>query len=96
MPHPKIGAETRRLQLHILNQLRTLDAFGPAGKVFHQRGDRELAAGLVTFNDQRLEVGARGIDRRCKSGTAGAEDDGVADVLAIEVESLILGLGSCK
>ncbi len=73
------GAEARRLLLHVVDQLRALNAVGPAGKVLDQGGDGELAAGFVAFEDQRLQVGARGVDGSGKSGAAGAEDDGVAN-----------------
>ena len=63
------------LLLHVLDELGALDAFGPAGKVFDQGGDGELAAGLVALEDERLEVGARGVDGGGEAGAAGAEDD---------------------
>jgi hypothetical protein len=65
------GAEARRLLLHVLDQLRPLDAVGPAGKVLDQRGDGELAAGLVALQNQRFHPGARGVERRRQSGAAG-------------------------
>ena len=76
--HLQLGAETGRLLLHVLDQLRPLDALGPAGKVLHQCGDGKLASGLVAFEDERLEVGAGGVDGGGESGAAGAQDDGVA------------------
>ena len=75
--HAQLGAEAGGLLLHVLDELGALDAFGPAGKVFDQRGDGELAAGLVAFEDERLEVGAGGVDGGGEAGAAGAEDDGV-------------------
>ena len=74
----QLGAEAHGLLLHVLDELGALDAFGPAGKVLDQRGDGELAAGLVAFEDERLEVGAGGVDGGGEAGAAGAEDDGVA------------------
>ena len=74
----ELGAEAGGLLLHVLDELGALDAFGPAGEVFDERGDGELAAGLVAFEDERLEVGAGGVDGGGESGAAGAEDDGVA------------------
>jgi hypothetical protein len=76
--HPELGAEADCLLLHVLDELRALDTLGPAGEVFDQRGDGELAAGLVAFEDERLEVGACGVNGSGKSGAAGAEDDSVA------------------
>ena len=68
--HAELGAEAGGLGLHVVDELGALDAFGPAGKVFHQRGDRELATGLVAFEDERLEVSAAGVDGSGKSGAA--------------------------
>ena len=76
--HAQLGAEADGLLLHVLDELGALDALGPAGKVFDQRGDGELAAGLVAFEDERLEVGAGSVDGSGESGAAGAEDDSVA------------------
>ena len=60
--HAQLGTEADGLLLHVLDELGTLDALGPAGKVFDQRGDGELAAGLVAFEDEGLEVGAGSVD----------------------------------
>ncbi len=38
--------------------------FGKAGVVLDLGGDGELTAGLHALDDQRLEVGARGVDAR--------------------------------
>jgi hypothetical protein len=76
--HAEFGAETDGLLLHVLDEVGTLDSLGPAGKVFYQSGDGELAAGLVAFEDKRLEVGAGGVDGGGESGATGAEDDSVA------------------
>ena len=78
-PMGDLGAEARGLLLHVVDELGALDAVGPAGEVFDQRGDGELAAGLVAFEDERLEVGARGVDGGGQPGAAGAQDDGVAN-----------------
>ncbi len=76
--HAKLGAETLGLLLHVLDEFGALDSFGPAGEVFDEGGDGELAAGLVAFEDEGLEIGARGVDGSGKAGAAGAEDDEVA------------------
>jgi hypothetical protein len=60
--HLEFGAEADGLLLHVLDEVRTLDALGPAGKVFDQRGDGELAARLVAFEDEGLEVGTGSVD----------------------------------
>ncbi len=78
MGHAQLGAEADRLLLHVLDEVGTLDAFGPAGKVLDQRRDGELTAGLVAFEDERLQVGACSVDGSGKSGAPGAEDNSVA------------------
>ncbi len=55
--HLELRAEALGLLLHVGNQIGPLNAFRPAGKVFHQRGDGELAAGFVAFQHQRFEAG---------------------------------------
>src|SRR5713226_1564699 len=65
------GAEALRLLAHILDQLRPHDSFGKSGKIFYQRGEGKLAAGLVAFDDQRLQIGAGGVECGRVSGTAG-------------------------
>ena len=59
-----------RLLAHVLDQLGALDALGKSGKIFHQRGQRELAARLMTFNHQWLEVGASRVERRGVTGSS--------------------------
>ena len=66
----EFGSEANSLLLHVLDEVRALYALGPAGKVFNQRGDGELAAGLVAFEDERFEVGAAGVDGGSESGAA--------------------------
>ena len=78
MGHAELGTETGGLLLHVLDEFGTLDALGPAWEVFDQGGDGELAAGLVAFEDERLEVSAGGVDGGSKAGAAGAKDDGIA------------------
>src|ERR1700733_15390005 len=76
--HAELGAEADGLLLHVLDEVGALDALGPAGKVFYQRGDGELAAALMAFEDEGLEVRAGSVDGGCESRAAGTEDDGVA------------------
>ena len=80
MGHAQFGAEAGGLLLHVLNEFWPLDAFGPAGEVFHQGGDGELAAGLVAFEDEGFEIGAGGVDGGGEASAAGAKDDGIAHV----------------
>jgi hypothetical protein len=95
--HAELGAEAGGLLLHVLDELGTLDAFGPAGKVFDEGGDGELAAGLVAFEDEGLEVGAGGVDGGGEACAAGAEDDGVADFVRDGHRDLIVSVSKrCK
>ena len=50
------GAKTLRLAAHIGNQLWALNSVRKSGKIFHQRGQRKLAAGLVPFQYQRIQL----------------------------------------
>ena len=77
--HAELGAEARGLLLHVFDELGTLYALGPAGEVFDESGDGELAAGLVAFEDEGFEVGAAGVDGGGEAGAAGAEDDDIAN-----------------
>ncbi len=95
--HAELGTEAGGLLLHVLDEFGTLDALGPAGEVFDEGGDGELAAGLVAFEDERLEVGAGCVDGGGEAGAAGAEDDGIADFVLIGHICLIVAGGKgCK
>ncbi len=97
MGHAELGAEAGGLLLHVLDELGTLDALGPAGEVFDEGGDGELAAGLVAFEDERLEVGACSVDGGGEACAAGAEDDGVAYFDLIGHRDLIVSVWKgCK
>ncbi len=78
MRNLKFGAESCRLALHVFDQFGTLDAFGPAWKILHQRGNRELAARLVALQHKRLEIGAGSVDGGCQAGASGAQNNGIA------------------
>ncbi len=81
MAVPVFGAEPRRLLAHILDQLRSLNAFGKAGKVLHQRGERKLAPGFVTFQHQRFQVSPRRVERGRVPGTPRSHDNNVANIV---------------
>ena len=80
----ELGAETQRLLAEVDHQLRTHDAGGKAGIVLDLGGEHQLAARLIagaarlTFDDERREVGASGVDGSGEPGRAGADDDDVA------------------
>jgi len=75
------GAERLGLLLHVLDQLRPVDAVGKSGEILDHRGDRELAAGLVSDDHQGFEIGSGCVDRGSVAGTAGANDSDVAHAL---------------
>ena len=74
------GAETRSLLAHILDEFRPLHALGKSRKIFNQRGEGELSARLVPFNDEGFEVRACAVKSSGMSGTSGADDDDVASI----------------
>ena len=80
--HP--GTEALRLGAHRGHQLRALDAVGEARVVLDVAGQHQLAAGRRARQDDRLEVGPRGVDGRGQAGRPGADDDdlGVDPALA--------------
>src|SRR5260370_15543466 len=70
----EFGAEILRLLLHVLHQLRTVDAFRKSRKVFDKSGHGQLAAGLVPLDNQWLQIGSGRIDGGRISGAARADD----------------------
>ena len=72
-----LGAEVFGLLAYVLDQHGAVHALGESGKVLDQRGERELAAGVVPGDDQRLQVRARRVNRGCVSGAARAHDNDV-------------------
>ena len=70
-----LGAEMLGLLLDVLDQDGAVDAFGKSREIFDQRGERELAAGLVSGDDEGLQIGAGGVDGGGVAGAAGADDD---------------------
>ncbi len=70
--HP--GADMGRLLLHLLHEPGALDHVGKARIVFDVGGDGELAARRDTLDQDRIEHGAGGIDRRRVAGRPGSDD----------------------
>src|ERR1039457_425581 len=58
MSSEKLGAKTRGLLTHVLDEFRPLDAVWKSRKILHQRGDGKLPAGLMPIDDKRAEIGA--------------------------------------
>src|SRR5205814_4216792 len=57
------------------HQVGTLDAVRKPGIVLDVRGDHQLATRRRTGEDDRLEVGPRGVDRRGQPGRSRTDDD---------------------
>ena len=68
------GADMLGLLLHLLHQPGPLDDVGEARIVLDVGGDGELAARLHALDQDRIEHGARAIDRRRIAGGAGPDD----------------------
>ena len=69
-----LGADMLGLLQHLLHQPGALDRIGEAGIVLDLGGDGELAALLQPGHQNRLEQGARGIDRGRIASRAGPDD----------------------
>ena len=90
MRHAIFRAETFGLLAHVFNQLRAHDSFWESRKILDQRGQGELPAGFVAFNDQRFQVGAGSIDGGRETGAASAEDDSIANVLSHSMSTYLI------
>ena len=73
------GAEALRLGAELVHHLRAHDPLGVAGVVLDVGRVLELAAPLEALDHERLEVGARGVERGRVAGAAAADDDQVLD-----------------
>jgi hypothetical protein len=69
-----------------IHHLRALHAVGEAGVVLHVGGDRELPTGLPALDDERCEIGPRGVDGRREPGGARSQDD---DLVVLAVRALL-------
>ena len=75
MAIPVDGAEAFGLLLHVLDQVRAVDAFGKAGEVLDFGGKRKLSAYLQALDHQRFQASAGGIDSGGVSGATGTNND---------------------
>ena len=69
---------------HLLHQPGALDDVGEARIVLDVGRDGELAAGLDALDQDRLEHGAGGVDRRRIAGRARPDDDDLGVRRAVE------------
>ena len=78
------GPEALGLGAELGHHLRPHDPLGVAGVVLDVGRVLQLAAPLEALEDERLEVGARGVERRRVAGRPPADDDYVLDLLAAQ------------
>ena len=78
-----LGAEALGLLLHLHHQVGAHDALGEAGEVLDLGGLHQLAAELDGARDeQRLQVGARGVDRGGVARRTRSDDDDLAHAVS--------------
>src|SRR6185437_14827294 len=90
----ELRAETLRLGAHRLHELRAEDAVAEAGIVLDVGGDHQLAAVGEALEDERLQVRARGVERRRVAGRTAADDDDLANVVCHGAPSVSPGASS--
>ena len=71
----KTRAEMFRLLVHVHDQLRAVDAFRKARKIFDQSRGGKLAAGLATLEHERAQVRPSGINRRRQTRATASDND---------------------
>src|SRR6185437_15705882 len=76
-------AEAFRLRAEFRHQIRSHDAVAITRPVLDQRGQHQLAPGFEPFDEQRLEVRPRRVQRGGQSGRAGSDDDDVFHQLPV-------------
>ena len=81
-------AEALGLGAELVHHLRPHDPLGVAGVVLDVGRVLELAAPLEALEDERLEVGAGGVERGRVAGRPAADDDHVFDLLLAHLVSL--------
>ena len=69
------GSKALSLGLQLFHHLGAHDALGIAWKILNVRCDRKLTTRLHTLKQERLQVGAGGINRRGIASRAGANND---------------------
>lgn len=90
-------AEILRLQLHILDEIGAVDALGKAGEILHEGGKGELAAGFVSCDHERFQIGAGGINGGGISGAARTYDNYIShrkDQCSIGLKGTLAASGS--
>jgi hypothetical protein len=75
-------AEASHLAPEHVHHLGPLDAVLEARIIFDFSGDSQLTARFIPFNQQRIEIGARGIKCGGESGGTGSEDYDLVDFVS--------------
>jgi hypothetical protein len=65
---PEPGTEFFRLFMHIHDQLRPVDAIRKTGEILDQRGRSQLTARFSSLENERSQVGPRGVNCGSQSG----------------------------
>jgi hypothetical protein len=73
-----LGAELLRLRAHFGHQVGAHDAVAMAREILDHRRQHQLAARLESFDEERLQAGAGGVESGGQSGGARTNDDDVA------------------
>src|ERR1041384_5783042 len=68
-------AELLRLLAHVLDEFGAQNAVREPGIILNVGGERKLAAGLMSIENEGLQVRARSVNRSGEAGTATADDD---------------------
>ena len=79
-----LRAEPLGLAPEVGHHLRAHDPVGVAGVVLDVAGDHQLAAPGEALDHERLQVGARRVERGRVAGGAAADDDQLTDVLVAQ------------
>ena len=79
----ELRAEALRLAAEVGHHLGPHDAVGVAGVVLDVARDHQLAAPLEALDHERLQVGARRVERSRVPGGAAADDDQLTNVVLV-------------
>ena len=71
----ELGAEAHGLLAELRHELGPEDPVGETREVLDVGGEHELAAGADALDHERVQVGARGVDRGGEAGRARSDDD---------------------
>ena len=70
----KLSTESLCLPTQVVHHLERLDSIGITRKIFDLCSSSQLSSQLRALYKDRLKISTRGIDSRCISGRAGADD----------------------